>query len=74
MADDHTDVDEANRERAKEEERYRDEVSKGDHGAHKPCEKFPIEEANEEGAQDDSQGKAATNVHVTIPAMKPEAG
>jgi hypothetical protein len=28
MADDHTDVNEANRERAKEEERYRDEVSK----------------------------------------------
>ena len=36
MVDDHTDLDEANRQRAKEEERYRDEVSKGRHGAHKP--------------------------------------
>jgi len=47
MVDDHTDLNEANLERAKEEERYRDEVSRGGHGAHKPCEKFPIEEAEE---------------------------
>jgi hypothetical protein len=59
MADDHTDLDDANRERAKEEERYRDEVSKGGHGAHKPCEKFPIEEANEQGVLDESQGDVA---------------
>jgi hypothetical protein len=50
MADDQTDVNKANRERAKDEERYREEVSQGGHGAHKPCEKFPIEEAREEGA------------------------
>lgn len=47
MVDDHTDLNEANLQRAKEEERYRDEVSRGEHGAHKPCEKFPIEEAEE---------------------------
>jgi hypothetical protein len=46
--DDHTDLDQANRQRAKEEERYRGEVSKGGHGAHKLCEKFPIEEAREQ--------------------------
>jgi hypothetical protein len=39
MADDLTDLDKANRERAAEEERYRDEVSKCGHGAHKPSEK-----------------------------------
>ncbi len=50
MVDDHTNLDEANYRRAKEEERYREEVSEGGHGAHKPCEKFPIEEAREEGA------------------------
>jgi len=50
MADDQTDVNKANRERAKDEEHYREEVSQGGHGAHKPCEKFPIEEAREEGA------------------------
>jgi hypothetical protein len=33
---------------AQEAEAYREEVSKGAHGAHKPCEKFPIEEAQEE--------------------------
>ncbi len=33
---------------AEEAEQYRDSVSKGGHGAHKPCEKFPIEEANEQ--------------------------
>ena len=48
MVDDHTDVNEANVQRAKEEERYRDEVSRGKHGAHKPCEKYPIEEAQEQ--------------------------
>ena len=47
-ADDHTDLDKANEDRAKEEERYREEVSRGGHGAHRPCEKFPIEEAREE--------------------------
>lgn len=47
MVDDHTDLNKANRQRAKEEERYRDEVSRGGHGAHKPCDKFPIEEAEE---------------------------
>jgi hypothetical protein len=40
MVDDHTDLDEANHRRAKEEERYREEVSEGGHGAHKPCENF----------------------------------
>jgi hypothetical protein len=30
---------------AEEAEQYRDSVNKGGHGAHKPCEKFPIEEA-----------------------------
>ncbi|WP_447985903.1 hypothetical protein [Nitrospira sp. Nam74] len=59
MVDDHTDLDEANRQRAMEEERYRDEVSRGGHGAHKPCEKFPIEEAKEQGVLDESQGGAA---------------
>ena len=33
---------------AEEAEQYRDGVSKGGHGAHKPCEKFPIEEATEQ--------------------------
>ena len=47
MVDDHTDLNEANVQRAKEEERYREEVLQGGHGAHKPCEKFPIEEAEE---------------------------
>ena len=28
---------------------YREEVSKGGHGAHKPWEKFPIEDAREQG-------------------------
>ena len=59
MVDDHTDLDEANLQRAMEEERYRDEVSRGGHGAHKPCEKFPIEEAKEQGVLDESQGGAA---------------
>ena len=57
MADDHTDVDEANRQRAKEEERYRGPASQGGHGAHKPCEKFPIEEAREQGLLNDSKGE-----------------
>ena len=54
MADDHTDLDKANRERAAEEERYREEVSRGSHGAHRPCEKFPIEEAREQDSAGDS--------------------
>lgn len=45
MADDQADLDQANRQRAKGQERYRDEVSRGGHGAYKPCEKSPIEEA-----------------------------
>jgi hypothetical protein len=48
--DDHTNLDEANHQLAQEEERYRDEVNQGRHGAHKPCEKFPIEEARGQGA------------------------
>jgi hypothetical protein len=67
MADDHTDVDEANRQRAKEEERYRDEVSQGGHGAHKPCEKFPIEEARERNAVDESRMQTAKKVSGNHP-------
>lgn len=55
MADDHTDLNEANRRRAREEERYRDEVNRGDHGAHKPGDKFPIEEARERGEAVDDE-------------------
>ena len=32
---------------ATDAEEWRNSVSKGGHGAHKPCEKFPIEEARE---------------------------
>ena len=55
--DDHTDLDEANVQLAKEEERYRDEVSQGGHSAHKACEKFPIKEAKEQGVRDEKQGR-----------------
>ncbi|HET7059656.1 MAG TPA: hypothetical protein VFI05_13005 [Nitrospiraceae bacterium] len=51
MVDDHTDLD---------KERYRDEVSRGGHGAHRPCKKFPIEEAREEGAATDPEMDSAT--------------
>ena len=60
MVDDHTDLDKANQDRAQEEERYRDEVSRGGHGAHRPCKKFPIEEAREEGAATDPEMDSAT--------------
>jgi len=53
--DAHTDLNRANREMAQEEERYRDEVSRGGHGAHAPCEKFPIEEARERGLDTDTE-------------------
>lgn len=46
---DHTTLDEVNRTLAEEEERYREEIRKGGHGAHAPCETFPIEEARERG-------------------------
>lgn len=39
----------ADRELAREAEEYRDSVSKGGHGARKPCEQYPIEEAREQG-------------------------
>ena len=55
MVDDHTDLDKVNQELAKEEERYRDEVSQGGHGAHRPCEKFPIEEAHEKEVGSDTE-------------------
>jgi len=55
MADDHTDLDEMNQELAKEAERYRDEVSQGHHGAHRPCEKFPIEEARDNNIAPDTE-------------------
>ena len=42
---------------AQEAEKYRDSVSKGGHGAHKPCEKFPIEEAQEADVQDEQKPK-----------------
>jgi hypothetical protein len=45
MVNDHTDLGQANQEMAKGEEQYRDEVSRGSHGAHKSCEKFPIKDA-----------------------------
>ena len=65
MVDDHTHLDEANHKLAKEEERYREEVSHGRHGAHKPCEKFLIEEAREQDAvadaEMDQKQKAADN-------------
>ena len=65
MVDDHTHPDEANHKLAQEEERYRDEVNQGRHGAHKPCETFPIEEAREQGAvadtEMDEKQKAADN-------------
>jgi hypothetical protein len=44
MADDHT------------KERYRDELSRGGHGAHKPCEKFPIEDAREQEKRERENG------------------
>jgi hypothetical protein len=47
-------ADKANHDIAKEEERYREEVSQGEHGAHRPCEKFPIEEAREEAEVENS--------------------
>ena len=46
---DHTTLDEVNRTLAEEEERYREEIRKGGHGAHAPCDTFPIEEARERG-------------------------
>jgi hypothetical protein len=46
--DHRTDREGTDQKLAQEAEAYRDEVSKGGHGAHKPCEKFPIEEAQEE--------------------------
>jgi hypothetical protein len=68
MIDDHTDPDEANRRRAGEEERYREEVNQGGHGAHKPCEKFPIEEAREESVvARDGQMESATQVRRDHP-------
>jgi hypothetical protein len=65
MVDDHSRPDETNHKLAKEEERYRDEVNQGRHGAHKPCEKFPVEEAREQGdvagTEMDEKQKAADN-------------
>jgi hypothetical protein len=46
--DHRTDREETDQKLAQDAESYRDKVSKGAHGAHKPCEKFPIEEAQEE--------------------------
>ncbi|MDQ6735202.1 MAG: hypothetical protein M3Z35_13980 [Nitrospirota bacterium] len=60
MVNDHTDLDKSNEDLAKEEERYRDEVSRGGHGAHRPCEKFPIEEAREQGVAPDTEMESAT--------------
>jgi len=60
MVNDHTDLDKANQEFAKEEERYRDEVSQGSHGAHPPCEKFPIEEAHEKEIDSDTETDRTT--------------
>ncbi|HKN85551.1 MAG TPA: hypothetical protein VJV04_01705 [Nitrospiraceae bacterium] len=62
MADDHTDLDKVNQELAKDAERYRDEVSQGQHGAHRPCEKFPIEEAREDVAADTEVVRTAKTV------------
>ena len=42
---------------AQEAEKYRDSVSKGGHGAHKPSEKFPIEEAQEADVQDEHKAR-----------------
>jgi hypothetical protein len=42
---------------AQEAEKYRDSVSKGGHGAHKPCEKFPLEEAQEADVQDEHKAQ-----------------
>ena len=39
---------------AKDAEEWRDSVSKGGHGAHRPCEKFPIEEAQEKALTQNS--------------------
>jgi hypothetical protein len=41
------DRDEADKKLAKQAEKWRDGVSKGEHGAHKPCEQVPMEEARE---------------------------
>ena len=71
MADDHTNLNEANRRRAREEERYRDEVSRGDHGAHKPGDKFPIEEARERGMASDAGTEAAEEIQQEKPHDSP---
>jgi hypothetical protein len=48
--DHQTDREGADQKLAQEAEKFRDDVSKGGHGAQKPCEKFPIEEALEESS------------------------
>lgn len=50
MVDPQTDLDDANHQLSKAEERYREEVNEGRHGAHKLCETFPMEVAREQGA------------------------